>query len=89
MLGGLRRIQAKAYEISTVIIHKADQVHLLASQAEAHDVRLPHLVRGGPFEKPRLRRIVLTRRLRRRREALVNKNLPDLLAAARKTEPAA
>ncbi len=30
MLGGLRRIQAKAYEISTVVIHKADQVHLLA-----------------------------------------------------------
>ena len=59
MLGGLGGIQAKAYNISTVVIHKADQVHLLSSHAEAHDVRLPHLVGRSTLKKSGLRRIML------------------------------
>ena len=35
-----------------------DQVRVAPCQAKGHDVGLPQLVRGGPFKKPRLYRIL-------------------------------
>jgi hypothetical protein len=37
-----------------VIVDKADEVGVLASQAEGENIGLPHLVGRGPFEEARL-----------------------------------
>jgi hypothetical protein len=37
-----------------VIIEKADEVGVLASQTEGKDIGLPHLVGSGAFEEARL-----------------------------------
>jgi hypothetical protein len=42
-----------------VIVDKADEVGVLASQAEGEDIGLPHLVGRGPLEEARLGRIAL------------------------------
>lgn len=63
MLRSLRGIQAKAHEVAAVVVHEADQVHLLARKAEAHDVRLPHLVRCRTLEEPGFGGIVLANSL--------------------------
>lgn len=51
----LRRLAAKDVEphhVAGVIVNKADQVGVLAAQAEGEDVGLPELVRRGPLEGP-------------------------------------
>jgi hypothetical protein len=42
-----------------VIVDKADEVGVLASQPEGEDIGLPHLVGRGAFEEARLGGIVL------------------------------
>jgi hypothetical protein len=42
-----------------VIIEKADEIGVLASQPEGKDIGLPHLVGGGPLEEAWLGRIAL------------------------------
>ena len=51
----LRRLAAEDVEphhVAGVIVEKADQVGVLAAQAEGEDVGLPELVRRGPLEGP-------------------------------------
>jgi hypothetical protein len=53
----LRRLAAKhvqPHHITGVIVDKADEVGVLASQSEGEDVGLPQLVRGGALEEARL-----------------------------------
>jgi len=50
----LRRLAAKhvqPHHVTGVIIDKADEVGVLASQAEGKDIGLPHLVGGRPLEE--------------------------------------
>jgi len=42
-----------------VIVDKADEVGVLASQPEGEDIGLPHLVGSGTLEEARLGRITL------------------------------
>jgi hypothetical protein len=42
-----------------VIVQKADEVGVLASQPEGKDIGLPHLVGSGAFEEARLGWIAL------------------------------
>jgi hypothetical protein len=56
----LRRLTAKHVEphhVAGIIIQKADEVGVLASQMEGEDIGLPHLVGGGALEEARLGRI--------------------------------
>ena len=58
----LRRLAAKyvqPHHVTGVIVDKADEVGVLASQAEGEDIGLPHLVGRGPLEEARLGRIAL------------------------------
>jgi hypothetical protein len=58
----LRRLAAKhvqPHHVARVVIQKADQVGVLASQTEGEDVGLPHLVGSGALEEARLRWIAL------------------------------
>ncbi len=53
----LRRLAAKhvqPHHVAGVIIEKADEVGVLASQTEGKDIGLPHLVGGGPLKEARL-----------------------------------
>jgi hypothetical protein len=53
----LRRLTAKHVEpryVAGIIIQKADEVGVLASQPEGEDIGLPHLVGGGALEEARL-----------------------------------
>jgi len=65
----LRRLAAEdvePHDVAGVIVEEADQVSVLAAQAEGEDVGLPELVRRGALEEARLRGITLglgTRRL--------------------------
>ena len=55
-----RRLAAKhvqPHHVAGVIIEKADEIGVLASQPEGKDIGLPHLVGGGPLEEARLGRI--------------------------------
>jgi len=63
----LRRLTAKhvqPHHVAGVIVDKADEVGVLASQAEGKDIGLPHLVGSGPLEEARLGRIALGLALR-------------------------
>jgi len=63
----LRRLAAKqvqSHQVAGVIIEKADEVGVLASQPEGKDIGLPHLVGSGPLEKARFGRIALGLALR-------------------------
>jgi hypothetical protein len=58
----LRRLAAKHVQphyVAGVIVDKADEVGILASQPEGEDVGLPHLVGGGALEEARLGGITL------------------------------
>jgi hypothetical protein len=58
----LRRLAAKhvqPYHVAGVIVDKADEVGVLASQPEGEDIGLPHLVGRGAFEEARLGGIAL------------------------------
>jgi hypothetical protein len=58
----LRRLAAKhvqPHHVAGVVVDKADQVGVLAAQAEGEDVGLPELVRRGPLEEARLGGITL------------------------------
>ena len=63
----LRRLAAKQvqpHQVAGVIIEKADEVGVLASQPEGKDIGLPHLVGSGPLEEARFGRIALGLALR-------------------------
>ena len=51
-LGGGAAEQTRPHDEPRVIIHEGDQVGVTATQPEGEDVRLPHLVGGGPLEEP-------------------------------------
>jgi hypothetical protein len=58
----LRRLAAKhvqPHHVAGVIIEKADEVGVLASQTEGKDIGLPHLVGSRPLEEARLGWIAL------------------------------
>jgi hypothetical protein len=58
----LRRLAAKhvqPYHVAGVIIQKADEVGVLASQTKGEDIGLPHLVGSGALEEARSGRITL------------------------------
>lgn len=58
----LRRLAAKyvqPHHVAGVIIQKANQVGVLASQTEGEDIGLPHLVGGGALKEARLGWIAL------------------------------
>jgi hypothetical protein len=58
----LRRLAAKdvqPHHVARVIIQKADEVGVLASQTEGEDIGLPHLVGGGALKEARLGGIAL------------------------------
>jgi hypothetical protein len=57
VLGRLAAKHIQPHDIAGVIIQKADQVSVLASQAEGKDVGLPHLIGRGALEETRLGRI--------------------------------
>jgi hypothetical protein len=59
VLGRLAAKQVQPDHVAGVIIQKADQVGVLASQTEGEDVGLPHLVGSGALEETRLRGIAL------------------------------
>lgn len=49
--GGGAAEQVRAHDEAGVIVQEANEVGVAAAQPEGEDVRLPHLVGGGPFEK--------------------------------------
>jgi hypothetical protein len=58
----LRRLAAKhlqPHHVAGIIIQKADEVGVLASQPKGKDIGLPHLVGGGALEEARLGWIAL------------------------------
>ena len=58
----LRRLAAKhvqPHHVAGVIVDKADEVGVLASQTEGKDIGLPHLVGSGPLEEARFGWIAL------------------------------
>jgi len=58
----LCRLAAKhvqPHHVAGVIVDKADEVGVLASQTKGEDVGLPHLVGSGPLEEARLGWITL------------------------------
>jgi hypothetical protein len=57
VLRGLAPKYVQPHHVAGVIVDKADEVGVLASQAEGEDVRLPHLVGRGALEEARLGRI--------------------------------
>jgi hypothetical protein len=69
VLRGLAPEDVEPHHVAGVIVEEADQVGVLAAQAEGEDVGLPELVRRGALEEARLRGIMLglgTRRLEER-----------------------
>jgi hypothetical protein len=59
VLGRLAAKYVQPHHVAGVIIQKADQIGVLASQTEGEDVGLPHLVGCGALEETRLRGIAL------------------------------
>jgi hypothetical protein len=57
VLGRLAAKDVHSYQVAGEIIHKTDQVGVLAAQTEGEDVGLPHLVGRGTLKKARLGRI--------------------------------
>ncbi len=57
VLRGLAPKHVQPHHIAGVIVDKADEVGVLASQPEGEDVGLPELVGGGALEEARLGRI--------------------------------
>jgi hypothetical protein len=57
VLGCLAAKHIQPHHVARVIIQKADQVGVLASQTEGEDVGLPHLVGRGTLEEARFRGI--------------------------------
>ena len=55
--------QVGPHDKARVIIHEGDEIRITATQPEGEDVRLPHLVGGGPFEEPGPRNVPLFGRL--------------------------
>jgi hypothetical protein len=58
----LRRLAAKhlqPHHVAGVIVDKADEVGVLASQPEGEDIGLPHLVGSGALKEARLGRVTL------------------------------
>src|SRR5512143_488693 len=59
MLRRLTPEDVQSHHVAGVVIQEADQVGVLAPQAEGEDVGLPELVRRGALEEARLRGITL------------------------------
>ena len=59
VLGRLASVQPHTYHVPGIVVHKPDKVGIPSSQSKREDVRLPHLIRSSPFEKPRPCRVLL------------------------------
>jgi len=59
VLGSLAAKHVQPHHVAGVIIEKADEVGVLASQTEGKDIGLPHLVGSRPLEEARLGWIAL------------------------------
>jgi len=57
VLTGLAAEQFEPHQIARVVIHEADQIRLLAADAESADIALPQLHRRGPLKETRLGRV--------------------------------
>jgi hypothetical protein len=53
VLGGVAAEELRPHEEARVIVHEGDQIGVTAPEPEGEDVRLPHLVGGGPLEETR------------------------------------
>jgi hypothetical protein len=87
----LRRLAAKQvqpHHITGVIVDKADQIGVLASQAEGEDVGLPHLVGSGTLKEARLRGIAPRLRPRLLEQLLLMESPADRLPAHRQKQHA-
>jgi len=54
VLGRLAAKDVYPYQVTGVVIHKADHVGVLPSQTEGEDIGLPHLVGRGALKEARL-----------------------------------
>jgi hypothetical protein len=85
----LRRLAAKQvqpHHVARVIIQKADQVGVLASQAEGEDIGLPHLVGSGTLKETRLGGIAPRLRPRLLEQLLLMESPADRLPAHRQKQ---
>lgn len=71
VLGRLAAEHVQPHHVAGVVIQKADQIGVLASQTKGEDVGLPHLVGSGTLEEARLRGIALRLGLPFREELLL------------------
>jgi hypothetical protein len=88
-LGGLAAEQLDADNEPRVIVHEGDQVGVVATQPEAEDVTLPHLVGGGPFEETGLGGIAFGPPGRGGDELLLVQRAAHRFGAGLQKEPAA
>ena len=82
----LRRLAAKqiqSHDVARVVIHKRNQVGVLAAQPECEDVALPHLVRRRPLEGTRLGWILRHFPLRLRQQPVLMQRPPHGFRAPR------
>ena len=87
-MGGLAAEQFEAGDETRVIVHEGDQVRVGPAQPEAEDVALPHLVGGGPLEKPGLARVAFGPLGRRVHQFLPVQRPPHGFGADLHQEPA-
>ena len=88
-LGGGTPEEVGADDIAGVIIEEGDEVGVTAAEPKGEDVRLPHLIGGGPFEEARAGHVLALLARGRRQEVGVLQALAHGGGAGGQTEPAA
>jgi hypothetical protein len=88
-LGGGAAEEVGSDQVAGVVIEEGDEVGIAAAQPESEDVRLPHLVGGGPLEEARAGDIALFLFGRGRHELGLLEALAHGAGAGRQEEPAA
>jgi hypothetical protein len=83
ILRGLAPEYLEPRDVPGMIVNESDQVGIRPAQLERKDIALPQLVRGGPLEKTRLRRVARGFPLRRRDQLLPVQRPPHRLTAHR------
>jgi len=83
VLRGLAAKYVQPHHVAGVIIQEADEVGILASQAEGEDIGLPHLVGRGALEEPRFRGIAPRLAARRLEQLLLVQGAANRLSAHR------
>lgn len=88
VLAGLAVEQLQPDQIARVVIHEADQVGLLAADADGADIALPQLHRRRPLKEPRFGRITFPLRLGLGHQLVLVQRLPHRLRAGRQEQHA-